>query len=125
MQLGCRNCKIVPGPIYAVSRSLPPPNTKAMVVVMSLGHQGSMKVFNDGRSNHWPNCILIESAGSEDASNFVIVPWNDPQWWFRTAGDNNNNKFIRPVTRGMGCCALVNKWGKRSMGSPMLREKTP
>lgn len=87
MQLGCRNCKIVPGPINAVSRSSPPPNTKAIAVDMSLGHQGSMKVFKDRRSNHWPNSILIESVGSEDASNFVIVPWNDPQWWFHASGD--------------------------------------
>lgn len=81
--MNCDQCSIIPGPTTEVPyKTLPPPNTIAVLVNIS-SDGGAIKIGENSDNDLGVDAVGM--VGTNDADGLIIVPW-DVRWWFYSIG---------------------------------------
>lgn len=76
IQTGCGECHLIVWTMPAKATRIDPPPTTVAVIVNLVDGQGAIRTYEK------ENDAYVDIVGTEEAGNFVIIPW-ESTWWFR------------------------------------------
>jgi len=78
-QVVCGDCKPISWSTPAKGTKIEPPAQTDAIVVDLVDSQGAIRIYEKANDEY------VDGAGTEEAGNFVIIPW-ESKWWFRVSG---------------------------------------
>lgn len=78
-EVACGECKPISWSTPVKGTQIDPPTQTDAIVVDLVESQGAIRIFETASGEY------LAGAGTEEAGNFVIIPWSS-NWWFRVSG---------------------------------------